>query len=98
MTDSVNIPEGLFLDEDDISGMEGDFLIRAFFDTLRMIHNMFINVQVDGEIKSVHGLEGYTRQLLSDFVRILFLANNALLGKCHSGDVHIKYVLPNYLH
>jgi hypothetical protein len=83
--DSANIPDLLFSDGSDVSG---DFLIRAFFDTLRMIQAMVIDTQRE----SILGLEGYTRQLLSDFVRIVFWANNAVLGNARLGEVQIKYV------
>jgi hypothetical protein len=45
-----------------------------------------------GEFNYVHGLEGYTRQLLSDFVRILFLANKPVFGGKAVLDVQIKYI------
>jgi hypothetical protein len=75
----------LFSDGSDVSG---DFLIRAFFDTLRLIQAMVIDTQRE----SILGLEGYTRQLLTDFVRIVFLANKAVIGNARLGEVQIKYV------
>ena len=81
----MNIPDLLFSDGSDVSG---DLLIRAFFDTLSMIQTMVI----DRPQESMPGLEGYTRQLLSDFVRIVFLANKAALRNGRLGEVQIKYV------
>ena len=81
----MNIPDLLFSDGSDASG---DFLIRAFFDTLSMIQTMVNDTQQE----SILGLEGYTRQLLSDFVRIVFLANKAVLGNGRLEEVQIKFV------
>ena len=81
----MNIPDLLFSEDSEVSG---DFLIRAFFDTLRMIQTMVI----DPSQESILGLEGYTRQLLSDFVRIVFLANKAVLGNDGLETVQIKYL------
>src|SRR5438034_1067718 len=55
--DSVNLPDLLFSES-----MEGDFLISAFFDMLRMTETL-----VHDRHELMYGLEGYTRQLLSDF-------------------------------
>jgi hypothetical protein len=86
------IPEMLFSESGGDSLVEGDLLIRGFFDTLRMIQAIVKNKQTDGDSISLSGLEGYTRQLLFDFVRILFLSNKSLLGEGRSGEVQIQYV------
>ena len=82
-------PEELVSGTSDVSTADGDYLIRAFFDTLGMIQTMLSG---DEERKTIPGVEGYTTQLLSDFVRVLFLANKSVLGKCERGQVQIWYV------
>ena len=82
-------PEELVSETSDGSTADGDYLIRAFFDTLGMIQTMLSGGE---EGKTIPGLEGYTTQLLSDFVRVLFLANKSVLGKCERGQVQIWYV------
>ena len=76
----MNLPDLLFSES-----MEGDFLISAFFDMLRMTETL-----VHDRHELMYGLEGYTRQLLSDFVRIVFLANKAVFGNGQLGEVQIK--------
>lgn len=85
----MNTPEELVSQTSDGPTAEGDYLIRAFFDTLGMIQIMLSS---DEEPKTIPGVEGYTTQLLSDFVRLLFLANKSVLGKCERGQVQIWYV------
>ena len=82
-------PEELVSETSDGSTADGDYLIRAFFDTLGMIQTMLSG---DEQRKTIPGVEGYTTQLLSDFVRVLFLANKTVLGKCERGQVQIWYV------
>jgi hypothetical protein len=81
--DLVAAPEGLFSSED---SSEADFLIRAFFDTLGMIRRLV----VDGE-EETRGVEGFTRQLLFDFMRILVLANKEGLRKSANANVQMMY-------
>jgi len=85
----VITPEELVSETSDGSTADGDYLIRAFFDTLGMIQTMLSG---DEERKTIPGVEGYSTQLLSDFVRVLFLANKSVLGKCERGQVQIWYV------
>jgi hypothetical protein len=87
--ESVITPEELVSETSHGSTADGDYLIRAFFDTLGMIQTMLSG---DEERKTIPGVEGYTTQLLSDFVRVLFLANKSVLGKCERGQVQIWYV------
>lgn len=87
--ESMHIPEMLFSEISEGGSVEGDLLIRGFFDTLRMLQTILKSKQTDGEPGSIIGLEGYTRQLLSDFVRILLLSNKSLLGDGRSGGVQI---------
>ena len=85
----LNIPDVLVSETSDGTTVDGDFLIRAFFDTLGMIHTLLSG---DEERKTIPGVEGYSTQLLSDFVRILFLANKSVLGKSERGQVQIWYI------
>ena len=84
-----HIPDLLLLDNNDVSESDGDLLIRGFFDTLRTIQTM--HTQLDEPSQTAYELEKYTRQLLYDFMRILFLANKSTLGKCELGEVQIRY-------
>ena len=82
----MTVPEELLSETSDASTGEGDYLIRAFFDTLGMIQTLLSG---DEKRKNIPGIEEYSRQLLSDFVRVLFLANKSVLGKCERGEVQI---------
>jgi hypothetical protein len=75
---------------DTVMQQQDDLLVRGFFDTLRMIQSMSLGSE-EG-YRERHGLEEYPRQLLYDFVRVLFLANKAVLGKTDLGRVQIRYV------
>jgi hypothetical protein len=90
--DSPVTPDQLVVETAVTSTTEGDYLIHAFLDTLSMTQNIMSG---DEQRKSIPGLEGYTKQLLSDFVRIMFLANKSTLGKCGMGQVQIRYFLQN---
>src|ERR1700730_10664310 len=69
---------------------QDDLLVRGFFDTLRMIQSMSLGGGAEeGYRERHHGLEEYPRQLLYDFVRVLFLANKSVLGKSELGRVQI---------
>lgn len=70
-----------------------DLLVRGFFDTLRMIQSMSLGGAEEGYRERHVGLEEYPRQLLYDFVRVLFLANKSVLGKSDMGRVQIRYLL-----
>jgi hypothetical protein len=71
-TDSVSVPEGLLSDGHDGVGQDG--LVTGFFDSLKMIQTILDNDE-DDEVAETRGLEGYTRQLVVDFVRSLISAN-----------------------
>lgn len=88
----LNVPNELVSETSDGATVAGDYLIRAFFDTLGMIQTLLSG---DEERKTIPGVEGYTTQLLSDFVRVLFLANKSALGNCERGQVKIWYVVPS---
>jgi hypothetical protein len=75
----------------DASMTHGDLLVRGYFDTLQMIQRMFLGNEKGEERNSSHGSEEYTKQLLYDFVRILFLSNRSSLGKSEHGKVQIRY-------
>jgi hypothetical protein len=77
------IPEQL-LDMED-SGR--DFLVQSFLDNLSVVQTMFMSLD-DDEGRVSRGPEGYTKQLLYDFMRVLLLANKTSLK-----DVRIGYVL-----
>jgi hypothetical protein len=81
--DDVASPEGLFTSE---AGAEADFLIRAFFDNLETIRGF--GEEDGGESRNV---EGFTRQLLFDFMRILVLANKESLRKSVNATVQMMY-------
>lgn len=81
----MDIPDLLFSDGGDVFG---DFLIRAFLDTLNVIQTM-VNDTKQG---SILGLEGYTRQLLSDFVRIVVFSNKAVLGNARLRELQVKFI------
>jgi hypothetical protein len=75
----------------DFSLQQGDLLVRGYFDTLQMIQRMFLGNGEGEEMNSTHGSEEYTKQLLYDFVRILFLSNRSSLGKSVHGKMQIRY-------
>jgi hypothetical protein len=81
--DDVSAPEGLFTSE---GASEADFLIRAFFDNLETIRGF--GEEDGGESRNV---EGFTRQLLFDFMRILVLANKESLRKSVNATVQMMY-------
>jgi hypothetical protein len=81
--DDVAAPEGLFTSE---GGPEADFMIRAFFDNLETIRGF--GEEDGGESRNV---EGFTRQLLFDFMRILVLANKESLRKSVNATVQMMY-------
>jgi hypothetical protein len=72
---------------------QDDLLVRGFFDTLRMIQSMSLGGADEGYRERHVGLEEYPRQLLYDFVRVLFLANKSVLGKSEFGRVQIRFVV-----
>lgn len=92
--------DGLRLESDDlpredsqgdiVMQQQDDLLVRGFFDTLRMIQSMSLGNGEEGGYRERHGLEEYPRQLLYDFVRVLFLANKSVLGKSDLGRVQIR--------
>jgi hypothetical protein len=70
-----------------------DLLVRGFFDTLRTIQNILRHSEEDGRVIDGFGIQEYSRQLLYDFVRVLFLANMSTLGRNGEGSARVWYVL-----
>jgi hypothetical protein len=69
------------------SGVPQEAIVTGFLDSLRTIKSILEDVDVNGdsgESCARQGLEGYTRQLLSDFVRALYFANT---NKPGGGDL-----------
>ena len=87
----MNIPEGILSDSAEPSETT-DLFTRAFLETLRAVQAIVDDCDGGVETKSINELEGYTKQLLYDFLRVLCLANKWTLEKSGLGKLQMKYV------
>lgn len=89
--EQMNVPEGILSDSPEPSETT-DLFTRAFLETLRVVQAIVDDSEGEVETKSTNELEGYTKQLLYDFLRVLCLANKWTLEQSGSGKLQIKYV------